>query len=60
MWRKLMLTSLIFLFDLLTEDIFNEIGFCFSYLVNRFYFSVLWLFLIFKICKKNLLTRQIT
>jgi len=29
-----------------TEDVFNEIDFCFSYLVNRFYLSVLQLFLI--------------
>jgi len=37
---------------------FNEIYFCFSYLVNRFYLLVLRLFLIFKICKKNLLARH--
>jgi len=40
------------------EDVFNEIDFCFSYLVSRFYLSVLRLFLIFNICKKNLLTRH--
>jgi len=47
-----------FSFGLQTEDVFNEIDFCFSYLVNRFYLPVLQLFLIFNICKKNLLTRH--
>jgi len=40
-----MLTSLIFFFVLQTEDVFNEIDFCFSYLGNRFYLPVLQLFL---------------
>jgi len=35
-----------FSFGLQTEDVFNEIDFCFSYLVNRFYLPVLQLFLI--------------
>jgi len=50
--------DILFSFGLQTEDVFNEIDFCFSYLVDRLYLPVLRLFLIFKIGKKNLLTRQ--
>jgi len=37
--------TIFFYFGLQTEDVFNEIDFCFSYLADRFYLPVLRLFL---------------